>query len=183
MGRPVEGDDVADVRALTPDEWPRLKAIRLEALAEAPLAYTTTLEEARLFPDSLWQERASGMSDGYEQRTMIGVDGPRTVAMGVGLMRPKRRPRIVPIVSVFVSPPYRRSGVGKAVMEGIEVWAARKKATATSLWVVEGNDRARRFYESMGYRATLDRQKIEVPPVRWETRFVKRLRDRPSVEA
>ena len=152
-----------------------MKAIRLEALVEAPLAYTTTLEEARRFPDSLWRERASGMSDGYEQRTMIGVDGPRTVAMGVGLLRPRRRPSIVAIVSVFVSPPYRRSGLGQAVMEGIERWARGEKATATSLWVVDDNESARRFYESLGYRATRDRQKIDVPPVRWETRLVKSL--------
>jgi GNAT superfamily N-acetyltransferase len=174
---PVGGHDVVEVRALAPDEWGRLKAIRLEALADSPLAYTTTLDEASRFPDSVWQERASGSAHGLEQITMIGVDGRKTVAMGVGLLRRNRRHSLVAIVSVYVSPEYRRSGTGGAVMRGIEAWARRNGADATSLWVVDDNERARVFYESLGYRATLDRQRITVPPVRWETRFVKRLTD------
>lgn len=60
-------------------------------------------------------------------------------------------------------------------MEGVEGWARSKGVGLTSLWVVDGNDAARRFYEQLGYAATLDRQKISVPPVRWETRLVKDL--------
>ena len=168
---------MVEVRALEPDEWHRLKAIRLEALAESPLAYTTTLDEALAYPDAVWRERASGRSGGFDQLTMIGVEGSRTVAMGVALLRTQRRRRIVPIVSVFVSPGHRRSGIGEAVMEGLEAWAARNDADRTSLWVVDDNDPARLFYESLGYRSTGDRQKISVPPVRWETRLEKLLTD------
>ena len=166
---------MVEVRALGPEEWERLKSIRLEALAEAPLSYSTTLEEAQAYPDAEWMHRASGRAHDIEQRTMVGIDGPLTVAMGVGLMRSRRRRRIVPIVSVFVSPKYRRLGLGRAVMRGLEAWASARGADRTSLWVVEKNEGARRFYEALGYRQTLDRQKIRVGPVRWEVRLEKKL--------
>ena len=169
------GGDVVEVRALHPDEWQRLRSIRLEALAVSPLSYTTTLEEAQAYPDTVWMDRAAGRASDVEQRTMVGIDGPKTVAMGVGLLRSHRRRRIVPIVSVFVSAPYRRLGVGRAVMRGLEAWASERGADRTSLWVVEGNDGATRFYESLGYRQTLDRQKIRVGPVRWEVRLERKL--------
>ncbi len=164
---------MVEVRPIVPDEWRRLKEIRLEALAESPLAFTTTLDEAKALPDAVWHQRASGHAHGVSQVTMIGIDGSRTVGMAVGLLRDGAAADVVPIVSVFVSPLYRGQGVGRRVMEGVEDWARHHGAGASSLWVVDENHAARRFYECLGYRATLDRQKITVPPERWETRFVK----------
>ena len=61
------------------------------------------------------------------------------------------------------------------LMAGVEEWAASIGGTTCSLWVVDGNDGAARFYRSLGYVPTLDRQRISKPPVRWETRYEKRL--------
>jgi len=161
------------VRRIAPDEWRRLRAIRLEALADTPTAYITTLAEAQAFSDSVWIERAAAGSTGADQATMIAVDGVDTVGMAVGLLRPDARPGVVPIVSVYVSPQARRAGTGKRLMDGVEDWARSVSATMTSLWVVDGNDVAWSFYGELGYVATLDRHKIPVPPIRWETRVVK----------
>jgi len=163
------------VRPIEAHEWERLRAIRCEALADTPTAYITTLDEARAFPDAVWIDRARAGSSGEDQATWIAVDGDDTVGMAVGLLRPDVRPGVAPIVSVYVSPRARRTGTGRRLMEGVEGWARSKGVGLTSLWVVDGNDAARRFYEQLGYAATLDRQKISVPPVRWETRLVKDL--------
>jgi GNAT superfamily N-acetyltransferase len=60
-------------------------------------------------------------------------------------------------------------------MADVEAWARTRGASETSLWVVEGNDPALAMYQALGYQITLDRQKITVPPVRWEVRLRKRL--------
>jgi GNAT superfamily N-acetyltransferase len=172
------GDRAIEVRRVREGDWRRLREIRLEALDDSPEAYITTLAEARRFPDSLWRDRVASGSRGDEQATMIAVEGARTVGMAIGLQRLHRSsvaPGVVAIVSVYVSPDVRRRGVARRLMAAVEAWAASVGATTTSLWVVEGNDGARAFYESLGYAATLDRQRIEVPPARWETRMVKRL--------
>jgi GNAT superfamily N-acetyltransferase len=114
---------------------------------------------------------------------MIAIEGTRTVGMAVGIDRSTVATGVVAIVSVFVSADVRHRGVGRSLMAAVEDWALSIGATTTSLWVVDGNDVARGFYESLGYTATLDRQRIDVPPVRWETRMVKRIRRGVGPEA
>ena len=165
----------AVVRPIESHEWQRLRSVRCEALVDTPTAFITTIDEAKALPDAVWIDLAEAGSRGEDQTTWIAVDGADTVGMAVGLLRTDARPGVVPIVSVFVSPRARRTGTGRRLMNGVEDWARSKEAKLTSLWVVDGNDPARRFYEGLGYVATLDRQKISVPPVRWETRLVKGL--------
>jgi GNAT superfamily N-acetyltransferase len=167
-------DDV-EVRRIRSDDWTRLRDIRIDALTDTPLAFITTLDEARNFPDSLWKERADEGAVGDGQITVIAVDGERTVGMAVGLRRSSPPVDVVPIVSVFVSRSARRGCVGRRLMDGVERWARREGPVTTSLWVVDGNDAAIAFYESLGYVATFDRHLITVPPQRWETRYAKRI--------
>jgi len=166
---------VIEVRRLHHDEWRELRQIRLEALRDSPEAFFTTLAQAEAHPDSLWQDRARMAALGDDQATAIAIDGPRIVGMTTGLLRPDITPDVVAVVSVFVSADVRRRGVGAAMLSVIEQWAARCRASQTSLWVVETNDSALRFYESVGYRATTDRQMVPSLPPRYETRFVKAL--------
>jgi GNAT superfamily N-acetyltransferase len=177
------GDRAIEVRRVRAGEWRRLREVRLDALADSPGAFITTLAEARRFPDSLWRERATAGAHGDEQATMIAIEGTRTVGMAVGIDRSTVATGVVAIVSVFVSADVRHRGVGRSLMAAVEAWALGIGATTTSLWVVDGNDVARGFYESLGYTATLDRQRIDVPPVRWETRMVKRIRRGDGPEA
>ncbi len=163
-----------EVRRIAPEDWRMLKAVRLEALLDSPAAFITTFEEASGYPDALWVERSSeAPEDG--QATYLALGRGRCHGMAIGLDRSSSGRAIVAIVSVYVAPDVRRSGVGSALMDAVEAWARQRGAAATSLWVVDGNDGARGFYEARGYRATLDRQKITVPPVRWETRLELRL--------
>jgi GNAT superfamily N-acetyltransferase len=104
---------------------------------------------------------------------MLGVVGPRTVGLAVGVDRNETARGVVAVVSVFVSSHVRRRGVAQRLMAGVEEWAGSIGRTTLSLWVVEGNEPATRFYEDIGYRATLDRQRITIPPPRWEKRMVK----------
>ncbi|MEN8240246.1 MAG: GNAT family N-acetyltransferase [Actinomycetota bacterium] len=162
-----------DVRRLRHDEWRVLRQIRLEAIRDSPDAFFTPLAEAEAYPDTVWQDRARMAALGEGQVTAIATDGEMPVGMAVGLLRPDVTPDVVAVVSVYIAPPQRRFGIGAAVMSIVEEWASSRGASQTSLWVVETNDRARRFYESIGYRATTDRQKIPGRPHLKEMRLVK----------
>ena len=46
----------------------------------------------------------------------------------------------------------RGSGIGEALMREAEAWAASRKLASTALYTRIDRDRARRFYERIGYR-------------------------------
>lgn len=163
------------VRSIGVADWPVVKALRLEMLEDSPRAFITTYEQAAVEPDEVWIARCTPDPDDRSHSVGAFTEG-RAVGMAVGLDASRLGRRVVAVVSVYVAPPCRGSGIADEMMERIEEWATLRRAGTTSLWVVDGNDRARRFYERRGYRMTLDRQKIRTPPVRWEGRMEKRLR-------
>ena len=167
-----------EVRRIRGGEWERLRDIRLEALADSPSAFATTLAEAEAYPSSLWQERAVAGAEGHDQITVLAVSGERTIGMTVALGRPHRVLDVVPIVSVFVSPSHRREGIAVRMLNLAEEWAGDRSASHTSLWVEERNSEARGFYESIGYLATGDQQAMPSAPATCEIRLEKALRGR-----
>jgi GNAT superfamily N-acetyltransferase len=165
-----------EVRQICSDEWERLRDIRLEALADTPSAFSTTLAQAEAFPDSVWQERAIAGAAGRDQITVVAVFGERTVGMTVALGRPGLDLSVVPVVSVFVAPSERRQGVAVRLLDIAEEWARGHGASRTSLWVEEENAPARSVYASTGYISTPDRQQMPASPGTWEIRLEKDLK-------
>ena len=121
----------------------------------------------------MWQGRATAGAAGDDQITVLAVSGERTVGMTVALGRPDSDRRVVPIVSVYVTPSERRKGVAGRLLRIAEEWVGDQGGLRTSLWVEEQNAPALRFYESIGYVATLDRQLIPSLPDVWEIRLEK----------
>jgi hypothetical protein len=48
------------IRAVSEDDWRVLCEVRLQALADAPAAFGTTLRDAPEFTEDRWRERARG---------------------------------------------------------------------------------------------------------------------------
>jgi hypothetical protein len=65
------------IRRIRADEGPRLRALRLRALAEAPMAFGSTLAHEQGFPDDIWRERAVGASTGVRPGRQTPDDGCR----------------------------------------------------------------------------------------------------------
>ena len=65
-----------------------------------------------------------------------------------------------------------RDGVGRAVLEtAAGHWRALVAGTLV-LWVLEDNDRARRFYEAMGWQPDGGRQVLEIADAKlYEIRY------------
>jgi GNAT superfamily N-acetyltransferase len=58
------------------------------------------------------------------------------------------------LYAIYVVPDQWSTGVGRALMHGVLGLAAGAGYTDISLWVVEANERARRFYELAGFWLT-----------------------------
>jgi GNAT superfamily N-acetyltransferase len=70
------------------------------------------------------------------------------------------------VYALYADPPAWSTGVGRALLVHAEEHLARHHARAT-LWVLEDNLRARRFYERCGWQADGSRK---VETLRWDVR-------------
>ena len=50
------------VLKMTPDDWERVRRLRLEALTESPDAFSSTLSRELAFDEDTWRARLSGPS-------------------------------------------------------------------------------------------------------------------------
>jgi ribosomal protein S18 acetylase RimI-like enzyme len=133
-------------RAESGDE-PLLREIRLEALAEAPEAFGSTLERehARTLVD--WQQWLSPSAT-----FVLETDtGPNGIAAAVP---DSTDAAVVHLMAMWVHPALRASGAASALVQAVLVWAEGRGASLVRLDVIDGNERARRLYERHGFQAT-----------------------------
>jgi GNAT superfamily N-acetyltransferase len=127
---------------------------------------------------SRWRRRIVQPPAGWS----IFVAGEAGKLLGFASTGPARDDATVgELYAIYVHPDAWSRGVGRALLERAEQRLAEDYREAT-LWVLEDNPRARRFYEAAGWRADGGRQEVErlgvSPP---EVRYRKRLRlDEPS---
>jgi hypothetical protein len=72
------------VRRIRADEATQLRDLRLHALADAPMAFSSSLAREQAYRDDLWQARAAAASHGCAQATFIAEYGGRWVGMVSG---------------------------------------------------------------------------------------------------
>ncbi|WP_245413103.1 GNAT family N-acetyltransferase [Arthrobacter celericrescens] len=151
---------MASIRRLVREDWELLRAIRLEMLADSPLAYLETLSAARRQTDTQWQERAAMMSSG--PNITLLADGGTGDARVRGLMRvalkeyqEPEQPRRAILLSVYVAPAYRGLGLAEELLgEACRVARAELGAAVLELGVHEDNERAKAFYLRHGFGFT-----------------------------
>lgn len=55
------------------------------------------------------------------------------------------------VFTLFVAPEHVRTGHGRALVEAALAWMRAEGRTSAVLWCLEDNERARRFYEALGW--------------------------------
>jgi len=140
----------ADLQVLTGDDWRVWRALRLEALAEAPYAFGSTLADWQGDGDreERWRDRLTRPG---AHNVVAFVQG-RAVGMASGV--PGEVPAEVELISMWVSPTVRGSGVADALVREIERWARSLGAASLCLDVVADNLAARSFYRRLGFADT-----------------------------
>ena len=148
MSGPVS--DAFEVRPIRPSEWRALRSLRLEALQDSPLSYGSTHAKEVLRADHEWRERAAAGAAGDEEVAFAAVAGDRWVGMARGYLELP----MAHLIAVYVTPDWRRRGVGEAVSRAVVEWARERRAGAVLLSVSDWNEGARRVYESIGFVPT-----------------------------
>jgi GNAT superfamily N-acetyltransferase len=126
---------------------PLLRKIRVEALAEDPEAFGSTLEreEARTLSD--WQKWFSPSAT-----FVLETDaGPQGIVAGVP---DSIDPAVAYLMAMWVHPALRGTGAAYTLVQAVLNWAGGRGAKSVRLDVIEGNGRARGLYAKCGFEAT-----------------------------
>lgn len=81
------------------------------------------------------------------------------------------------IWGIYLSPEHWRKGIGRFLAEQGDNMLASRGRTVATLWVLEANDQARRFYEAMGYRTDGTTKEVKLGATLTATRYRKRLKN------
>jgi ribosomal protein S18 acetylase RimI-like enzyme len=155
-------DRMTELRVVGPDDWQVLRAVRLEALGEAPYAFGSTYAREDAFCEKTWQGRASS-------RNSLVAYLPEFGDQPVGLVGSmKAAPGELELVSMWVRPQARGRHVGVALVEAIIERARGGRLARVHLWVTESNKAARRLYERCGFTPTGERQPLPSDPALME---------------
>jgi ribosomal protein S18 acetylase RimI-like enzyme len=141
------------VRALGLDEMEAYRAIRLEALRSDPQAFASTHEREAAFDDATWRSRLAGFAGRAGAVFVVEIDGSVAGMAGIGH---GEEPGDTVVWGMWVRPAARGSGAGRRLVDSAVAWARAEDARTVTLWVVRGNEVARRLYEGAGFRETGD---------------------------
>lgn len=167
-------DPTFSIRPTTDDDWREVRALRLEMLADTPIAFGETLEHALTVGQSEWRMRGKrGTADGGTVMVAITGDGRWIGTMGAFTPAGTTVPVLV---GVYVTPEFRgeSAGVTSALLAAVEEWA-RGRADRMTLHVHEDNIRAHAYYEKKGYRDNGVTTPYALNPDRLEIEMVKTL--------
>ena len=151
------------MRRVRADDGAVLKAVRLAALVESPSAFGSTHSAEAAQPDEHWASRAALSASGAHAATYFAVADHPVVGIVAGY-RPYPDGLSIELVSMWVSPPHRRAGIARKLVDAVIGWAHEADATSVDLWVTRGNDGAVRLYEAAGFRETGDHQPLPSDP-------------------
>lgn len=85
--------------------------------------------------------------------TQVAVDGSTVCGLvTTGLCGDDDLSNFGELMAIYVDPAYLRTGVGRLLMSAARIRLRRVGVSAAALWVLDGNARARRFYERDGWR-------------------------------
>ena len=141
------------VHRVTPDDAARMRALRLEMLADSPLAFLETLAQAAARPHADYRRRIVQASAGHGLAQFVADPGGRLIGHAGGTVLPEE-PHVTVVFAVYITPTHRGGGVLAELIEAVAAWSRAAGRLELMLEVVVGNDRAVRAYERLGFADT-----------------------------
>ncbi|WP_239396475.1 GNAT family N-acetyltransferase [Frankia sp. CiP3] len=147
-------------RRINPDDAERLRAVRLAALADAPMSFWQTLAGESARPSADWRAHALRNSAGDTHATFLlerddpaGYDPERDDGpMGmVDVYQPSLAPEFRELAALWVAPAIRGTGAADTLLDTAVGWARTAGAIGVRLWVVPTNTAAVRIYTRHGF--------------------------------
>jgi ribosomal protein S18 acetylase RimI-like enzyme len=136
------------IRMLGPADATLYRALRLRALREHPDAFTSSYEDDRQQPVEAAAQRlvAHAFWGAYQHAELYGFVGLERE------LRPKNRHKGT-VMGMYVAPEIGGQGVGRALLEALMAHARANGLESLVLTVTDGNERALRLYEHVGFRS------------------------------
>lgn len=155
-----------DIRLLTADEWVKLRNIRLAALWESPQKFLSTHQQEIAYGVDRW--RAEFIRGNW----YVGMLAGRAISLLGATREPGWSVPERYLEYLWVSPAYRRSGIAlRMIITVLERLRAAKVHTAF-VWVLDGNEIAKRLYERIGFVSSNQRQPVATRPGLSEEKLV-----------
>jgi RimJ/RimL family protein N-acetyltransferase len=169
------------VRRVTRADAARMRALRLEMLADSPLAFLETLAQAAARSHEGYRQRIAQASVGGQLAQFIadpgsalsGHPGSALIGHAGGVVLPEE-PDVTVVFAVYLTPAYRGGKVLAELIDAVADWSRAAGRDRLMLEVVVGNDRAVRAYEKLGFADTGDRVPHPVVPGLTELRMRRR---------
>lgn len=140
----------ATVRRVRPADAARMRALRLEMLADSPLAFLETVAEAAARPHAEYAARIAAVSRGSASAQFVADPGGRFVGHAGGIAAPDE-PGLTVVYAVYLTPAWRGSGLLDALVDQVAAWSRACGRPELMMEVVVGNDRAYRAYQRLGF--------------------------------
>jgi GNAT superfamily N-acetyltransferase len=140
---------VATIVRMGPEQWERVRAIRLRALRDTPDAFATTAADEELREPESWRARLASP----EAATFVAREGAEDVGLVTGAAF-RGRAGAAGLFGMWVAPAARGTGVGDGLVEAVVAWARAAAYARAVLEVGDVNDAAIRLYERHGFAPT-----------------------------
>jgi GNAT superfamily N-acetyltransferase len=142
--RPAVVGDARAIAQIHVDGW------RAAYRGQMPDAFLDSLSVDRRAED---RRRDLATPRSPEHRTWAAEEGGRLVAFAItGPSRDPRAPSdVAELFAIYVDPARWGTGDGRSLLAHVLADLRGRGRTAVTLWVLDGNARARRFYEAAGF--------------------------------
>jgi GNAT superfamily N-acetyltransferase len=114
----------------------------MRALADAPYAYGSTLATEQEYDEARWQQ--------WIAESAIFLAGDSGVLGAMQLHETRSRF----LYAMWVAPPARGTGTAQALVDAAAKWARSEGVNELTLYVADGNERAFRMFEKLGFTKT-----------------------------
>jgi ribosomal protein S18 acetylase RimI-like enzyme len=133
------------IHRLTPDDWCRWRTLRLDALREAPHAFSSSLDEWQGAGDleARWRHRLTAVPF----NVIASIDN-FDAGMSSGSLQNNGS---IELISMWVAPFARRQGLAGALIDAVIGWASAERASRIELAVFSNNAPAIALYRRHGF--------------------------------
>jgi len=142
----------AELVPIAPTNAMQFKAVRLAALQDSPTAFGSTYAKEAQLSEADWLDRSKKWN-GDKAIGYLAMDS-RSPCGIVAAFIDEHAPGKAHVVSMWVGPMHRRSGVGRSLIDAVVMWACAKSVSALHLMVTSCNDGAIEFYKRNGFAMT-----------------------------
>ncbi|MFH8618777.1 GNAT family N-acetyltransferase [Streptomyces sp. NPDC017979] len=145
-----ETSEQVALRVVTDQDWPLWRDLRRTAVADAPHAFCSRVEDWDRGEEARWR----AMSTGPDSYNLVADVSGRPVGMARGVRLRTGAEPAYELRSVWVAPEARGWGVADLLVAAVEDWALRQGARSLRLLVAPGNAPADALYRRHGYLPT-----------------------------